>query len=338
MRRQRRIFTFVSLWALATAVGSAFGLFFGTIRGFGLAHLFNPLGLAIVGTVLGASLGLAQWLVLRSYVSWARGWALVSMMGGLGGFLLGNMIPPLGWIQMLDPLGLALGGGIGIAQWVILRRVVPHAEWWVVISSVSYGITWSFGVGIFAGGGMLAFGLQSLIYGISTGLLLAWLLRSVWSETAQASAPSARGSGLIVVSVVAVVLLLLLLLPAGLVQQVLTPQPRVVPPQDQTAIRDVQIQINQVSLERTMLAATGVAARQNPFSEPADATAFAIQDDANRATYEALRSTANALHMTPVSEPVQPSNAAEATLVTRATEAASALQTSTVSTVTPAAP
>jgi hypothetical protein len=171
-------FTFVILWTFATMIGNTFGLLVGTVIGLPVGNLSNAVGLMVVGALIGASIGFGQWLVLRAHGGWARGWTLVSTLGGLGGFLLGFMLAPAGWMGGVVH-GLVLGGGLGIAQWVILRRVKPRAIWWVVVSSVSYGIAWGAGVGVLAAD----------VYGISTGLLFEWFIHGMGSEAAHTSAP-----------------------------------------------------------------------------------------------------------------------------------------------------
>ena len=56
--------------------------------------------------------------------------------------------------------------------------------------------------------------------------------------------------------------------------------------------------------------------------EPATATAFQIQYEGNIATIEALRPTADALNIVLLQQPVQPTDAAEATLFAEADAAA----------------
>jgi hypothetical protein len=60
-------------WILATAVGWMVGL--------GIALLGVPSGFGLLsGTVIGATTGMAQWALLRSYVRWAGWWIPVSIL------------------------------------------------------------------------------------------------------------------------------------------------------------------------------------------------------------------------------------------------------------------
>jgi hypothetical protein len=235
--------------------------------------------------------------------------------------------------------GLILGGGLGLAQWSILRRVVRHAAWWIVVSSVSWGIVWSFGIGILAGGGMLRLALQSLVYGLSTALLLIWYLHT----QPDAAAHSAQGGRRIAASLLVATVVGGLLLILGYRAGARLPQPRsaaprqaIATPHDPALRREVQLQVNRVLLEKTIMAATGVAVYRDAGSAPTSMTAFAERYQDTSATIEALRPTANALTIILVPATVQPTSAAEATLVTRAREAA--FGSSSAPTVTPSRP
>ena len=325
MGTTRRLIIVALLWTLVTAIGSAVGLFVGTLIGFPLATLFNPLGLALVGAILGAVLGLGQWLVLRRSVPWARRWVLVSTLGGLGGFLLGFVLASVGGLGNVGH-GLALGGGLGLAQWSILRRVVRHAAWWIVVSSGSWGFIWSFGIGIFASGGMVRLAGQSLVYGLSTALLLVWFLHTHPDAAVHSAQGGRRSASSLLVAAVVSGLLLFLGYRAGAHlprPQSAAPRQALATPHDPTLQREVQLQVNRVLLEATIVAATGVAVYRDGGSTPATITAVAGQYQATHATVAALRPTARALTLMLVPATVQPTSAAEATLVTRAREAAS---------------
>jgi hypothetical protein len=92
--------------------------------------------------------------------------------------------------------------------------------------------------------------------------------------------------------------------------------------------RDVQLQVNSSLLRATIIDATVEALRFGS-SEVAPATATAVQAEyeGNIATIEALRPTANALGIVLWQQPVQPTDAAEATLFAQADAAATAAAT-----------
>lgn len=114
-------------------------------------------------------MGTAQWLVLRRYIQklgW-RAWAVATALGAGIAWTLW-MIPSLlmnfgetssadagatepdGFILygLAAALGLVLGSVLGIPQWLVLRRYVLRAGWWVGANSLA----WAIGMGaIFLG-------------------------------------------------------------------------------------------------------------------------------------------------------------------------------------------
>ena len=79
------------------------------------------------------------------------------------------------------------------------------------------------------------------------------------------------------------------------------------------------LQVNRSLLQATIIDAMRAAGGM----EPATATALHIQYQGNIATIEALRPTADALNIVLWQQPVQPTDAAEATLFAQADAAAS---------------
>jgi len=140
-------------WVLATTLGWIIGWGF--------------IGEAGIGVVI----GIAQWLVLRrlgyqagwwiwaSTVGWAVGWALI---------VTGLIVPPEGGVLASLAAGAVLGVTIGVAQWLVLRRFVYQASWWMLASTVGWmvGLTGVFG-GTVAG----------VLAGAMTGFMLDWQLR-----------------------------------------------------------------------------------------------------------------------------------------------------------------
>jgi hypothetical protein len=109
---------FASTVSLAVAGGVLVGLYVTTEGSFVLPQV-----------TLGASIGVAQWLVLRGRVTRAGWWVLASTIGfALGSVLSEAVIDAITW-------GI-LGVALGIAQWFVLRRWVSHAVWWVLASAV----------------------------------------------------------------------------------------------------------------------------------------------------------------------------------------------------------
>jgi hypothetical protein len=174
---------FLLFWVLASTAGLVLGLVGGTIVGMPASLLLDMLGLgilgmAVIGAVYGAAIGLAQWLTLRYFVSWASRWVLYSAAGGSVGFLVGYVAGLAVEERMGNSIhGLVLGASLGVAQWFILRRAVPWAWLWIAVSTVGMGIVWSFPIAIMAEGGILRLAVQTIAYGVMTGGCLLWLMR-----------------------------------------------------------------------------------------------------------------------------------------------------------------
>jgi hypothetical protein len=134
---------------------------------------------AVFGSVIGASLGITQWLVLRHHIPQAYRWILASVVGGavigILGFAMGGPVGgPLG--------GAVIGAALGIPQWLILRYRVSRAYVWVLASIVGFALGLSAGEAVgFAVGGAVGWPAGGIIHGsvvgAITGAVLVWLLR-----------------------------------------------------------------------------------------------------------------------------------------------------------------
>ena len=155
--------------------------------------------------VLGLTFGVAQWFVLWRLVHrpfWTAGitWVVASSAGGFIGFFVGGVLV----IPRLGPLLTTLAGRneafaysvavmtllwtcVGAAQWLVLRRHVQQAAWWIPASAVGglvfvalafgistpyRGVTYEPLYGAVGGAG----------YGAITGIALAWLVRNAPSK------------------------------------------------------------------------------------------------------------------------------------------------------------
>jgi hypothetical protein len=179
-----------SLWAGWT-LATAFGLLIGYLP---LAFLVGwiDLGIArvIVPIITGVLLGLAQWLVLRPFVTQARDWILHHAVGWVVGFTLGMFV-----VQLLSktPVGMLFGYicfGLIVAlfQFPILRREIPHLTTWILANIIG----WTFGAylsqlaaGIFFQNVLptrfmsvlVSVGITGLVAGAFTALALIWIVR-----------------------------------------------------------------------------------------------------------------------------------------------------------------
>jgi hypothetical protein len=124
-------------WTLATALGMLIGYL-------PLAFLVGSLDLGvarvIVPIISGISLGLAQWRVLRPYISKSYDWILNHAVGWVVGLTLG-----LFFVQLLSktPLGMLVGFmsfGLIVAlfQYPVLRREIPHLATWILANVIGW--------------------------------------------------------------------------------------------------------------------------------------------------------------------------------------------------------
>ncbi len=171
------------LWVLASTIG----WFLGNFIGFILAEVFGDIIGGVLGDILafimwgvglGSMVGVLQCFFLPVQVPRAGRWVLASTAGfalayGVGGYFeelgsMGSIAPVLGWIVVV-----ALGGAVtGIWQWLVLRGQVSRAGWWVLASTVGWGLSMAVGEGSFE---MSPVG--GLVLGAVTGGAIVWLLR-----------------------------------------------------------------------------------------------------------------------------------------------------------------
>ncbi len=181
---------------LQWVVASTVGLYVGWVLAFVLLA-FNGIVLGLEycdacdglawGIGLGIGIGVLQWLVLRRRVSGAGWWVLASAAGGYGIWQLGftgysdslemSYVSLLGWTGVV-----ALSGAVtGTLQWLILRGQVSRAGWWVLASTVGWGLSvtvaraFPWGVGDSDAVGALV--VTAAVLGAVTGGALVWLLR-----------------------------------------------------------------------------------------------------------------------------------------------------------------
>ena len=180
----------ISLW-LAWTLATALGMLIGYLS---LALLVGPLELGvarvIVPIISGILLGLAQWLVLRPYISKSYDWILNHAVGWMVGYTLG-----LYTVQLLSktPFGMLVGFiffGLIIAlfQYPALRREIPHLATWILaniigwtlgayISQLAAGVFFQNGVPTTFTSVLVTVGITGLVAGAITGLALIWIVR-----------------------------------------------------------------------------------------------------------------------------------------------------------------
>jgi hypothetical protein len=86
-------------------------------------------GLALVTS--GFMVAIFQWLVLQGRVPRPWRWIVTTTIGWIAGYLIAfYLLPP----ELETLTGMVIGLTTGIAQWIILRREVHWAGWWIVLA------------------------------------------------------------------------------------------------------------------------------------------------------------------------------------------------------------
>jgi hypothetical protein len=128
-----------------------------------------------LGATIGLILGSIQSLVLHGQLKGPGWWVLANVIGWAAGFSVGVWLgQQLGLTEATFGfvIGLVTGAFLGVSQWIVLRRQVPDAGWWIPAcifawaASLLYyqpGVTW---LGV----------LYGTLSGIVTGTVLLWLL------------------------------------------------------------------------------------------------------------------------------------------------------------------
>ncbi len=142
----------------------------------GVRHITEDyLGTYIFIPVVSLLTGVMQYGLLRRYLPRMGWWVLATT----GGWLLG-MLLIFGWLSFwaydsrdMDLGFIVLGLSIGVGQWLLLRRRLLRAGWWIVASVVGWGL-----FGLIMGGSFGQFGLivLGLLPACVTAAMLALLM------------------------------------------------------------------------------------------------------------------------------------------------------------------
>jgi len=142
---------------------------------------------SVGGAVGGGFVALCQHLILRRRLTAINGWVWVTLVAWTAGWASGWIAidtffsalssaqyargMPLTAIGMplTVVIGVMAGALVGLAQWVILRRHVKRAGWWIAATAGSWGLAF---LSIAAGVGLMY---RGVIVGSITGAALIWL-------------------------------------------------------------------------------------------------------------------------------------------------------------------
>jgi hypothetical protein len=135
--------------------------------------------------IVSIPIGLAQWLALRIFSRTSILWVLTIPVGLGLYFLVLNIIP--GDLRTIvdDESIMVLAGGyffigllVGLLQWLMLRGQFSRSWLWVISSPVALGLSlWIvLATDLINQSGFLALVAAILIYTVTTGLVLSWLI------------------------------------------------------------------------------------------------------------------------------------------------------------------
>ena len=127
--------------------------------------------------IVGLLMGLLQYGLLRRYLPHMGWWVLATT----GGWLLGPLLILISsWLNLwtyesfnIDLAFILMGLSIGVGQWLLLRRRLPQAGWWVGANVVGWGL-----LGLITGDSLNQFGLIALGFlpACVTAVMLALLM------------------------------------------------------------------------------------------------------------------------------------------------------------------
>jgi hypothetical protein len=173
------------MWIVANAIGMLGYLlslvFSSAYRAWGL-----DVTLIIGSAIIGTSLGIAQWFVLRWYGYHSIWWILSSTLGWAMGTTISRLLDPVigvGFTSLIGDASIAII--TGVLQTFAIRRWSSHAGWWILVYLI--GRIASSGFELFIGPP------AGIIFGTITGLPLIWMLRHPIQQPAQ-STPSSGSS------------------------------------------------------------------------------------------------------------------------------------------------
>jgi hypothetical protein len=117
------------LWVLVTSLSSIVGLVVAFVVALLLANgLGDWMASAILGLTFGLVLGSAQTWVIGRWVAQPMAWIVATAVGGV--FDFGGVALAIRWNSPETTCMTALV--LALAQWLVLRRWVTHAAWWVL--------------------------------------------------------------------------------------------------------------------------------------------------------------------------------------------------------------
>ncbi|HEY5563299.1 MAG TPA: hypothetical protein VIK72_16395 [Clostridiaceae bacterium] len=135
------------------------------------------------GAIVGVTLGVAQWLLLRKYLNKVGYWILLTSIGWVlfNELNILNLFGEAKGIAIIPDLihGTVFGVILGVLQWLLLRKRLQKSSWWIIasIAASTLGVTVGDGFNIItssdAPGDVV---ISSILLGIITGVCMMRLL------------------------------------------------------------------------------------------------------------------------------------------------------------------
>ena len=192
--------TFWPLWVMLTTAGYAIGLGLDSILYAGVSGILGGVlagvpSVALFGAIVGGVSGSLQTVLLRRRLARASQWIAASAAGGAVGFVLGSAASEIASNEIALHLdvyvtgaiiqivfGALSGAGIGVAQWLLIRRRVAGAGTWVAANVVGLTFGFSVPIGVMQ---LISLPLLGVVFGVIGGLLLGltqwlWARRISW--------------------------------------------------------------------------------------------------------------------------------------------------------------
>jgi hypothetical protein len=168
-------------WVLANAIGWAIG--FGVVETLIPAYNSQLAAFVTMAYTLGATfLGFVQWWTLRRRGPVSSAWVAATTLGFLAGYLAFRLTESSfgGESQAIIVLFSLVAAGVGIGQWLILRRQFTRARWWMPVVLVS----WLCGAGMWVVLTRLTLGavLSNLGAGMASGVVTGYALHWLFSN------------------------------------------------------------------------------------------------------------------------------------------------------------
>lgn len=151
-------------WMALTVLGLVAGLALALPLGVPIFAVVGAMaGTPIVLSIVGLSLGAAQWPIIRRHLSSSWWWVVVSALGMAVGLTAGvTLVEQVGRALLGGPvnfrmlgvaaravsfgtIGVMGGGSLGLAQWFVLRRHARSCKRWIRVNA------WSLAAGLACG-------------------------------------------------------------------------------------------------------------------------------------------------------------------------------------------